>query len=106
MLKKSNKIRKGDTVKVLTGKDKGKTAKVITVNPKDGRITVEGLNVYKKHVRPKRQGEKGEIVQVIRPINSSNLMLVCSNCNKATRIGYRLENDKKVRYCKKCKSLL
>ncbi|MCP6720385.1 MAG: 50S ribosomal protein L24 [Patescibacteria group bacterium] len=100
------KIHKGDTVKVLAGKDKSKTGKVIKVNPNNSRVTVEGVNLYKKHVRPKRQGEKGEIVQVVRPINSSNLMLVCSSCNRATRVGYRLENDKKVRYCKKCKSLL
>lgn len=100
------RIKKGDTVKILTGKDKGKSGKVIKVSLKDGKVTVEGLNLYKKHVRPKRQGEKGEIVQVVRPINVSNVTLVCPHCNKATRVGHRYENDTKTRYCKKCENKL
>ena len=100
------KIKKGDTVKILTGKDKGKSGKVIRVVLKDSKVAVEGLNIYKKHVRPKRQGEKGEIVQVVRPLSVSNVMLVCSRCNKATRIGYGHDNGKKVRYCRKCKGFL
>ncbi|MEE8131780.1 MAG: 50S ribosomal protein L24 [Candidatus Paceibacterota bacterium] len=96
------KIRKGDTVKIITGKDRGKTGKVLKVFPKRSSILIEGLNIYKKHVRPKKQGEKGQIVLVPRPINVSNTMIVCSACNKNTRVGYRLENKNKVRYCRKC----
>lgn len=94
------KIKKGDTVKILAGKDIGKTGKIISV--KNQKVTVEGLNVYKKHVRPKRQGEKGQIVQVVRPINISNVALVCESCRKSVRVGYRLDGKSKFRYCRKC----
>jgi len=96
------KIKKGDTIKIITGKDKGKTGKVLKVLLKKNKILIEGLNLYKKHVRPKREGEKGEIVLVPRPMDVSNIMLVCSSCNQATRIGHRFEAGKKVRICKKC----
>jgi len=98
------KIKKGDTVKILAGKDRGKTGKVIKADPKSEKIIVEGLNVYKKHMRPKKQGEKGEIVKISRPMNVSNSMIVCPNCKQATRVGFRLEKDNKFRYCKKCQS--
>lgn len=87
-------IKKGDTVRVIAGKDRGKTGKVVHVIPSAGRVTVEGVNVYKKHVRPKRQGEKGETVEVSRPLNASNVMLLCPSCGEPTRLG---------RSCKKCK---
>ncbi|MGC9046895.1 MAG: 50S ribosomal protein L24 [Minisyncoccia bacterium] len=98
------KIKKGDLVKILKGKDRGKTGKVIKVFTRDNKVTVEGLNLFKKHVRPRRQGEKGEIVQVARPLAIANVMLICPSCGKATRVGYRFENNNKVRYCKKCES--
>ena len=69
---------------------------------KNNKATVEGLNIFKKHVRPKRQGEKGEVVQVFRPLAVSNLMIVCPACGKATRIGYAVDKEKKTRICKKC----
>lgn len=97
-------IKKGDTVKILAGKDRGKTGKVIKVDPKSEKLIVEGLNVYKKHMRPKKQGEKGEIIKISRPMNVSNSMIVCPNCKQATRVGFRLEKDNKFRYCKKCQS--
>ncbi len=100
------KIKKGDTVKIISGKDRGKTGKVIHVHTKIGKITVEGVNVYKKHVRPKRQGEKGEIVSVTRPLISSNALVVCPSCGKAIRVGFKAEKDtKKVRYCRKCQTV-
>ena len=71
-------IKKGDTVKILAGKDKGKTGKVTNVDKKNCRVSVEWLNMFKKHVRPKRQGDKGEVVHLSRPMDSSNVMLVCS----------------------------
>lgn len=96
------KIHKGDTVKIITGKDKGKTGKILKVLLKKNSILLEGLNLYKKHVRSKRQGEKGEMVLVPRPIDVSNVMLVCSNCGQAVKIGYRFDAERKLRICKKC----
>lgn len=100
------KVKKGDTVKMLSGKDRGKTGKVIHVQPKDGKVSVEGLNLVKKHVRPRRQGEKGEVVAVPRFVPVSTVGVVCSNCGKATRVGFRIEKEEKIRFCKKCKSAL
>lgn len=96
------RIKKGDTVKILTGKDRGKSGKVIKVYPQAGKLTVEGVNIYKKHSRPKRQGEKGEIVSVVRPIRVSNAAFVCSKCGKPARLGFKIDGERKVRYCKKC----
>jgi large subunit ribosomal protein L24 len=97
-------IKKGDTVKILAGKDSGKTGKAINVDLKNGKISVEGLNMFKKHVRPKKQGEKGEVVHLSRPMNISNAMLVCPDCHKATRVGHRVADKSKVRFCKKCQA--
>ena len=99
-------IKKGDTVKILIGKDQGKVGKVIKVDLKSRKLIVEGANLYKKHMRPKRQGEKGEVVQLSRPMDVSNLMLVCPSCKQPTRIGFRFEENNKFRYCKKCKGLI
>jgi len=95
-------IKKGDQIKIISGKDRGKSGTVLSVFPDNGRVTVEGLNLYKKRVRPKRQGEKGETVLVPRPMFASKIMLVCSSCKKAVRAGFRFESGQKVRYCKKC----
>ncbi|MDI6734055.1 MAG: 50S ribosomal protein L24 [Patescibacteria group bacterium] len=100
------KIKKGDTVKILKGKDNGKTGKVIKVDYKNESVLVEGLNFYKKHTRPKRQGEKGEIIQVSRPIKISNIGLFCAYCNQPVRFGCRFEKDQKVRFCLKCKNAI
>ena len=97
-------IKKGDNVKIITGKNRGKTGKVLHVFPKKERITVEGVNIYKKHVRPKRQGEKGETVNVTRSIDKSNISIICPACSKPTRITTKKEGNKKIRYCKKCNS--
>lgn len=96
------KIKKGDTIKIMVGKDKGKTGKVLKVFPKDGFVLVDGLNLYKKNVKPKQQGEKGQIVLVPRRINSSNIMMVCSSCGRSVRVGYRISDKDKIRVCKKC----
>ncbi len=101
------RIKKGDTVKILSGKDSGKSGKVVKVLIKNDKIIVEGLNLYKKHVRPKTENEKGEIIQVPRPINSSNVLVICSSCHKPTKIGSRITADgKKERFCRKCKATL
>jgi len=96
------KIKKGDIVKIMKGKDAGKTGKVIRVYTDDMKATVDGLNVYKKHIKPKRQGEKGQTVEIARPITIANIQLVCPHCGKTTRVGSRFDGDTKIRYCKKC----
>ncbi|BCX16143.1 MAG: 50S ribosomal protein L24 [Candidatus Parcubacteria bacterium] len=98
------KLKKGDIVKVIAGKDKGKTGKIIKAFPSQNKVLVEGINQYKKHVRPKRVGEKGEIILISRPLDVSKVMLVCSSCGQATRVGYLIKDNEKTRYCKKCKA--
>jgi|SRR3989344_4975235 len=100
------KIKKGDNVQIITGKDRGKQGKVISVDVKKGRVFVQGLNLFKKHQRPKKQGEKGEVIAVPKSLNTSNIMAVCGNCGKPARLGYKIENENKTRYCKKCKSAI
>lgn len=95
-------IKSGDIVLIITGKDKDKSGKVTEVYPKDNRIVVEGLNIVRKHVKPKKEGEKGQRVEVPRPINVSNVKIICPKCKKATKIGHRLIENDKVRICKKC----
>ena len=96
------KIKKGDTVQVLAGNDKGKTGEVLEVMPKESKIVVKGVNVRKKHIKPRKQGQEGGIIPVECAIDSSKVNVVCPKCGKSTRIGYKVENDKKVRICKKC----
>src|SRR5271155_2603809 len=98
------KLHKGDTVKIMRGKDRMKTGKIIVVDVAGDRVTIENLNMFKKRSRPKAQGQKGEIVLVPRPVRASNLMLICSNCKNPTRVGFRMDGPRKVRYCKKCKA--
>ena len=96
------KVKKGDTVQVLSGNDKGKTGEVLEVIPKTSKIVVKGINVRKKHVKPRRQGEEGGIISTECAIHSSKVNVVCPKCGKATRIGFNIENDEKIRVCKKC----
>ena len=96
------KVKKGDTVQVLAGNDKGKTGEVLEVIPKDSKVVVKGINVRKKHIKPRKQGEEGGIIPVECAINSSKVNVVCPKCGKSTRVEYKVENDKKVRVCKKC----
>ena len=96
------KIKKGDTIQVLSGNDKGKKGEVIEVLPKAEKILVKGINIRKKHTKPKKQGEEGGIIPVECSIHSSKVNVVCPKCNKATRVGYLVDGDTKVRVCKKC----
>jgi len=96
------KIKKGDQVLIISGKDRGRKGKVLEVLSKENRVVVEGINIKKKHVRPKRSGEKGQIVQLPGPIHASNVKLICKNCGKPTRLGFKIEAGKKIRICKKC----
>lgn len=96
------KIKKGDQVQVLSGNDKGKKGEVLEIMPKAEKIIVKGVNIRKKHVKPKKQGEEGGIIPIECAIHSSKVSVVCPKCSKATRIGYEIEKDEKVRVCKKC----
>ena len=96
------KLRKGDTVKILSGNDKGKTGEILEILPKTEKIIVKGINIRKKSVKPRRQGEQGGIIPSEASIHSSKVALVCPKCGKATRVGYLVEKDEKVRVCKKC----
>ncbi|MFH0955645.1 MAG: 50S ribosomal protein L24 [Candidatus Falkowbacteria bacterium] len=108
------KIKKGDKVKILAGKDKGKIGKVLQVFQSANRASIEGLNLLVKHMRPRKQGEKGQRIEFPAPINLSNVILVCSKCDKPTRVAYKylevtrndIKQKKKVRICKKCKQAI
>jgi len=97
------RIKKGDTIKKIAGKDKGKQGKVVRTIPTVGKIVVEKMNIVKKHVKPRRDGERGQRVEIAAPFDASNAMVVCPSCGKPTRVEYKLMKDKKVRVCKKCK---
>lgn len=96
------KIKKGDKVQVLSGNDKGKTGEVLEVQPKADKVIVKDINVRKKHVKARRQGEESGIIAVECAIPSSKVNVVCSKCGKTTKVGYKVEKDEKVRICKKC----
>ena len=96
------KLKKGDTVLIISGRDRGRKGKILKALPKEQKILVESINLKKKHVRPKREGEKGQVVQIPAPIHVSNVKLICSKCGKATRIGYKIAENRKYRMCKKC----
>lgn len=96
------KIKKEDTVLVIAGKYRGKIGKVLKTYPNKEKILVEGVNMVKKHQKPRKSGEKGSIIQMPSPIHVSNVKLICQKCKKATRVGYKIEKGKKMRICKKC----
>lgn len=96
------KIKKNDTVLIISGKYRGKRGKVLRIFPKEMKILVEGINLVKKHRKPKKEGEKGEIVTLPTPINLSNAQLICPKCSKITRAGYKIVGNTKYRVCKKC----
>ena len=95
-------IKKGDVVVVLSGKDKGKQGKVLSASPKAEKVVVEGVNIATHHQKPRKQGEEGGIIKVETPIYASKVQLVCPKCGKATRVGHKIADGKKVRVCKKC----
>jgi len=99
------KIREGDKVQIIKGKDRGKSGKIIKSLPKESMVVVEDLNMRKKTIRPKKEGERGQVVSVPWPMRVESVMLVCSSCDKPTRLGHKEEGGKKVRYCKKCKAV-
>jgi len=110
------KIKKGDKVLIISGKDKGKTGSVLRSFPQKRKVLVEAINIKQKNVKPKKQGEKGQVVKISAPLDVSNTKFICPKCGKATRLGYKIistsseinnkitKKEKKVRICKKCKS--
>ncbi|MBL7151074.1 MAG: 50S ribosomal protein L24 [Candidatus Omnitrophica bacterium] len=98
------KIKKGDTVQIIAGKDRGKKGKVLELLPEGRRALVEGLNLVKKHKRQTRQDQQGGIVSIEAPLSISNLMVFCKQCNRPVRVGFTvLKDGSKSRFCKSCK---
>mgnify|MGYP001568678952 FL=1 len=101
------KIKKGDSVHIISGNDKGKHGKVVAVLPDENRIVVEGLNIKKKHVRPRKQGQKGELVRIPGAFSASRAMILCSKCDKPARIKFGFNDaHKNMRICVRCGSEL
>lgn len=102
---KKIKIRKEDNVQILLGKDRGRSGKVLRVWTKEGKVLVEGINIYKRHVKKTKQNEGG-IIDIPKPINISNVSIICPSCKKLTRVGMKIESNKKMRICKKCQEVI
>lgn len=100
-------IKKNDSVLVISGKEKGKSGRVLTVYPSKGSLLVEKINMIKRHMKPSRKYTQGGIIEKEAPIHISNIMMICPKCNKPTRIGSTaLQSGKKVRVCKKCREVM
>jgi large subunit ribosomal protein L24 len=98
------KVRKGDKVLIIKGKDRKKTGSVLGVLLKKEKVTIDGLNMIMRHSKPKRSGEKGQKIKRPAPVAISNIKLICPKCKNPTKIGYQISDSNKVRFCKKCKS--
>ncbi len=98
------KIHKGDKIKVITGKDKGRDGVIDRVYLKSNRVLIQKVNMYKKHIKKSEKMPQGGVVEVPRAIDISKIMLICPKCGKLTRIGYKVEKNKKIRICRKCES--
>lgn len=101
------RIKKGDTALVLTGKNKGKSGRVLSVIPAKEMVIIEGLNIIKKHIKPTKQRTQGGIIEKEAPLHISNVMLMCPKCSKPSKIGHAVFDDgRKLRRCKKCSELI
>lgn len=101
------KVRKNDTVRVLTGRDRGKSGRVLQVLPREGRLVIEGINIRKRHQKARRPGQQAGIIEFPAPLNTSNVAVVCPTCGRAKRVGFRfLADGTKVRYCKSCDEVI
>lgn len=96
-------VKKGDNVLIICGKDRNKKAKILKVFPEKNLVLVEGINMKKKNQKPKKQGEKGQIIPLAAPISVSNVKLICPKCAKPVRVGFKITEKQKFRVCKKCK---
>lgn len=104
MTEANMKIKKGDKIKVISGKDKGREGVVERVYTKANKILIPGVNIYKKHIKKNEKMPQGGTVEVPRPLDVAKIVLICPKCKKTTRVGYELAKNKKYRICKKCKS--
>lgn len=95
-------IKKDDTVIVISGNEKGKKGKVLRVSPSERKVIINGVNIVKKHVKPRKQGEEGGIVEVEGAMYADKVMLYCSKCDKGVRAKHKIDGDKKIRVCAKC----
>lgn len=100
------KFKKDDEVKIVAGKDKGKTGKIQKVYPMVNKVLIGGVNISKKHLKSQGQGKPGGIVEITKPLPVSNVALVCSKCKKQTRIGYKITGKEKQRICRKCQGVI
>jgi large subunit ribosomal protein L24 len=101
------KLRKGDTVKIVAGKDRGKQGKIEKVFPKTNQVLIPGINLYKKHVRPQGEGKPGGIIDLTKPLLVANVALICPKCKRQTRVGFQVDQKgEKKRICKKCQELV
>lgn len=98
------KLRKGDQVTIVTGKDNGKKGTIEKVFSKEAKVLVEGVNQYKRHVKARMSNEKSEIITITKPLPVANVQLICPKCKKVTRVGHKMLKDEKVRICRKCKA--
>lgn len=96
------KLKKGDEIKVVTGKDKGKTGKIEKVFSKENKILIPGINQYKRHMKARSQNQPSEIITITKPLSVANVRLVCAKCHELTRVGFQIEKEEKIRICKKC----
>lgn len=101
------KLKKGDKVKIIAGKDRGKQGTIEKLFPKKRKVLVPGLNIYKKHLKKRKEGQAGGIVDVVRPLPISNIALICPKCSKTTKVGYRInKTGEKTRICRKCQEVI
>lgn len=100
------KIKVNDQVKIITGKERGKTGKVVQVFPGAQKVVVEGLNKMKRHLRPRAKSERGQVLELAAPLHVSNVLLVCPRCQRATRVGKTLEAGAKKRRCHQCREFI
>jgi len=100
------KFKKNDAVIITAGKDKGKKGKIEKVFPRQGKVLVPGLNLYKKHTKPRGQKQPGGIIDIARPFPVGNVAFLCPKCNQPTRLGYQLSGKTKQRFCRKCKQII
>lgn len=103
----TTKLKKGDTVMIIAGRERGKTGKILSLNLTDGKLTVEKLNIIKRHTKPSQRNRQGGILEREAPLDLSNVMLYCGNCQKPVRVGIKLlEDGRRARICKKCKEVI
>ncbi len=96
------KLKKGDNVIIRAGKDRRREGKILRVFPRGNKVVIEGINLFKRRIRPKKAGEKGQVVTVAYPLAAAKVMIKCVRCGRGARVGYRVEGDKKIRICRRC----